>query len=292
MGGQAREGDVDLGGGEEAGFGDIPLTEFRVATDVRAEEVVDMINPSLGDHALGAAGAFLARLEEQDEAAAEFIPVVRDPGGEGETDGRVRVVVAGVHAARNFGGVAALDRLVLGIGRFGQHHAVDVKAKRKRLAFAARVEKTDGAGVAARGVDERLRHAVGERAFDGGLHLGFVSAHDGFGRDGVDAELHVKAEAFERADDFVCGFEFAPARLRTLVNGASKRYGEVEILLSEGHGSFLLIVAGDWARWIGPCAGTGSIPCGRPFQGLGPLRRTACGAVTIIENLMAAEKTN
>ena len=95
-----------------------------------------------------------------------------------------------------------------------------------------------------------------------------------------------------RPDDFVCGFEFAPARLRTLVNGASKRYGEVEILLSEGHGSFLLIVAGDWARWTGPCAGAGSIPYGRPFQGLGPLRRTACGAVTIIENLMAAEKTN
>ena len=63
------------------------------------------------------------------------------------------------------------------------------------FAFAACVEKTDGAGVAARGVDERLRDAVGERAFDGGLHLGFVSAHDGFGRDGVDAELHVKAEA-------------------------------------------------------------------------------------------------
>ena len=53
------------------------------------------------------------------------------------------------------------------------------------FAFAACVEKTDGAGVAARGVDERLGHAVGERAtvavpdgaitVEGGTHTARVS---------------------------------------------------------------------------------------------------------------------
>ena len=90
---------IELRGREVAVRAELDMAGLRGDTDVSTEEPVDIINDAGCHHGARASRPFFRRLEDQLDAAAEPILVIREPVRNTEADRGVGVVAAGVHLA-------------------------------------------------------------------------------------------------------------------------------------------------------------------------------------------------
>ena len=216
-----REGNVELRRAEEAIRIDREFARLAHHGDMRAEEIVRIIDNAGGGHASRAANTFFGRLEEDLELAAEFALVVGEPVRNGKARRHVSVVAAGVHQARARGGKAFLGRNVRFVLGLFDRHAVNVKAHGERRAGAPRIEHADTARVAFHFVEQLFGDAVLAGRFNTRFHNLLAAAEAIFRVDHLRAREHLVAVFAQLADQERRGREFAPAFFREGVKFAA-----------------------------------------------------------------------
>ena len=169
------------------------------------------------------------------EAALELILVVGDPVGERKARRGVGVVTAGVHQARTGRGEAFLGGNVVGVGRFGDGHAVDVEAHGERGAGTARVEHADAAREAVHFGEEFFGNAVFARIGDAGVNDLLRTTETVVGIDHLLAREDFVAVGTKRFNDEGGGAEFAPTFFRHGVEVTANFDELIVVSASRGH---------------------------------------------------------
>ena len=142
--GDAAEGGVELGGGEDvigAASDGAGLRERDA--EVRGEVVIDVAEHAGGDHGFGATAAFFGGLKDELDFAAAVFQERGQNAGEPEPDGGVAVVPAGVHATGARGGEVFARGQVGGLGAFVDGQGVEIDAEGDRGAGAPGVVGAD-----------------------------------------------------------------------------------------------------------------------------------------------------
>src|SRR5579885_2866533 len=107
---------------------------------------VGVFKGAISDHAFGASLALFGGLKEECDVAMQFITMSRQDVGNGEGNGSVAVVAAGVHLARNL-------RLEGEIVLFLKGQGVNVGTNGERLAWRAAMQHAHDAGLPYVGAD-------------------------------------------------------------------------------------------------------------------------------------------
>ena len=213
MGGHAAEARLHLDGRKEVGGlqGHFPQRQRRPA-HVEAGEVVGVVHHPRLDHGMGAAAAFLRRLEQELDPAAPVRVLGQQLGG-AEADGDVGVVSAGMHD-RGLPGCETLGhRRVRRIGGLGHLGGVHVEAESHGGAVATLQNAHGSRDLDVPGQIARLGPAL--------LHHRVVgpSAY-GVRMDAVGSRLHPISQLPQPVHHDAGGAELGPAGLRVAVQAA------------------------------------------------------------------------
>ena len=198
------------------------MAGLRGDTDVSTEEPVDIINDAGCHHGARASRPFFRRLEDQLDAAAEPILVIREPVRNTEADRGVGVVAAGVHLAFEGRGEAFTRGQMVrsGIRDLLNRERVHIVTEGERRTGAAGVENTDAACVAIHAAEELLRNTGLTGTGDGCFNRFRITPENRVRIHHFASEMNFKTEFGEFLRDDRGGFEFCPAKLRTLMNTA------------------------------------------------------------------------
>ena len=118
-------------------------------SEVHGDEIVRVVRDSRHRHCVTAAHALLRRLKDEAYFAAQPLICFHKHLRQGEADGGVSVVSAGVRPAGIHGGKPRVRRKVFRVARLFGFHTVDVEAKECNGVFSAGQKRRREAGVAA-----------------------------------------------------------------------------------------------------------------------------------------------
>ena len=127
-----------------------------------------IIQRALLDHLAGSGGALLGGLEGEDDVAAQLVASLGEDFGEGQCDGDVAVVAAGVHHAGSL-------RAILGVADLLDGQRVDVGANQQRAPGSIASGPAQHADHAlATHMVARLQPQLAQTVGDGGGGLAFL----------------------------------------------------------------------------------------------------------------------
>ena len=205
---------------------DVAVVKRAGRRDVISDQVVDVVEVSVGHDSRSAAAALLARLKNQLDRAMKCVAMLHEKLRHAEADRRMRVMATGVHHTCIDTGEALAGRAMRRLRALDHAERVDVKAKRHHRAWAA-VEDGDRASEALAEIRRQLlfRHALLQ-------HRLCVRRHDVCVREpeprGCETDLaprqHLIAERAEPPHDDRRRPHLEPARLRMPVKITPQRH--------------------------------------------------------------------
>ena len=205
---------------------DVAVVERAGRRDVISDEVVDVVEVSVGYDGRSAATALLARLEDQLDRAVEHVAMLHEKLCHAEADRHMRVMATGVHHTSIDTREALAGRPVRHLRALDHAERVDVEAKRHHRARTA-VEDTDRTGEARAQIRRQLlfRHALLQHRLRVRRHGVRVRKPE---PRGLQADLaprqHLIAERAETPHDDRRRPHLEPARLRMPVKITPQRH--------------------------------------------------------------------
>ena len=183
--------------------------------DMSTQQIVGIINDTGLNHCIGAADAFLCRLEYHLYGTLQLLLQFREDFGYCQTDGGMTIMAAGMHTPVMDGGKALLQRLVSSIGGLPEIKGIHIEAQGNHRAVTGTLHGTYDTGEAAGHFFYPLRicslrdsplHFLCEAFIGRNAHHGFLLHYCGTG-------LHGIAQLRQLSGHHCGGAELSPARL-------------------------------------------------------------------------------